>query len=304
MCDVFPANLEPSRSFLPKQEVLSRIKTMVSTLRSLNIPIRISIGDRTNSCPSSGLDGSLYFGDYKTFVGEGEEKRELLAPTQASYNLAGIAHMVDEIMIQYPGDVPGVRGWLHSSQSHSEAEKALIARELKGWRRFWERYARLFTNLKKVTANVPIGIYNDWGRSEGLKELFGDKRWEMLEVEDKGGDFGFFGSYFPFSSLKYNFARRRSRMKFVQRVFFRQDDKPLELSANYSGLSDQQREAREITEKDIITREGLSEHRFWPKPQEKKTPGTVGKRRADDINGEGGAAADDGEPAKKKAKSD
>lgn len=94
MCDVFPANLEPSRAFLPKADVLTRIQTMVSTLRSLNIPIRLSIGDRTNNCPSSGLDGSLYFGDYKTFVGEDENRHEVLAPTQACFNLTGIAHMV------------------------------------------------------------------------------------------------------------------------------------------------------------------------------------------------------------------
>lgn len=311
MCDVFPANLEQSRSFLPKADVLSRIQVMVSTLRSLNIPIRISIGDRANTCPSSGLDGSLYFGDYKTFVGEGDDKREVLAPTQASFNLAGIAHMVDELTIQYSGDVPGVRGWLHSSQSHSEAEKALIARELKGWRRFWERYARLFTNLKKITANVPVGIYNDWGKCEGLRELLGDERWEMLDVEEKGGDFGFFGSYFPFSSLKYNFARRRSRMKFVQRVFFRQDTKPLHmvpkhcgLSAKDLSLSAQDRDVREISDEEINTPNSIMEHRFWPVQHDKKGKESGDKRKKYDVDGEGEAADHSDEPANKKSRPD
>ncbi|KAL1593233.1 hypothetical protein SLS60_010841 [Paraconiothyrium brasiliense] len=302
MCDVFPANLEPSRAFLPKEEVLSRIKTMISTLRSLNIPIRISIGDRTNSCPSSGIDGNLYFGDYKTFVGEGENKHELLAPTQASFNLAGVAHMVDELTIQYPGDVPGVHGWLRSSRGTSEAEKVLIARELKGWRRFWERYARLFTNLKKLTINVPTSIYNDWRRSEGLRELLGDERWEMLEVEEKGGDFGFFGSYFPFTSFKYNHLRKRTRMKFVQRVFFRQDSKPLQLNPKHPQLEDKEREALEITDDDIESPDGLAEHRFWAVEQEKDNGKGAGeKRKADDMDGEEGNA-DGEEQAKKKKK--
>ncbi|KAJ4301544.1 hypothetical protein N0V90_003637 [Kalmusia sp. IMI 367209] len=307
MCDVFPANLEPSRSFPSKEDVLSRIKSMVSTLRSLNIPIRLSIGDRTNSCPSSGLDGSLYFGDYKTFVGEGEEKRELLAPTQASYNLAGIAHMVDELTIQYPGDVPGVHGWLRASKTPTEAEKVLLARELKGWRRFWERYARQFRNLKKLTANVPIGIYNDWGKCEGLRELLSDERWEMLEVEEKGGDFGFFGSYFPFSSLRYSFARKRPRMKFVQRVFFRQDTAPLNLKPLHTELSDQEREERDITDEEIKSKD-LCEHRFWLLQEEKKGKDKAmgEKRKADDVEGMGISAGEASaeEPARKKSKPD
>ncbi|KAF1964154.1 hypothetical protein BU23DRAFT_521484 [Bimuria novae-zelandiae CBS 107.79] len=298
MCDVFPVNLEPGRSFLPKDEVLSRIKTMISTLRSLNIPIRIFIGDRTNSCPSSGLDGSLYFGDYKTFVGEGDDKQEVFKHTQASFNLSGIAHMVDELTIQYPGDVPGVRGWVHPSLPHSDAEDALIARELKGWRRFWARYARLFTNLKKVTANVPTAIYEDWGACEGLRDLLADERWEVLEKQEKGEDFNYFGSYFPLSSLKYNLARRRSRMKFVQRVFFREDQEQLKLEERFPGLDDKEREKREITDGEIETPKGLGEHRFWPVKKGKE----VGeKRKVGDTDADGEA---EGEHKNKKVKSD
>jgi len=135
MCDVFPANLEPSRSLLPKADVLLRIQFMIKTLRSLNIPIRISIGDRTNTCPSSGLDGSLYFGDFKAFVGEEGHEEEILAPTQARFNLTLIAPLVDELTIQYPVDVPGVAGWSRASKRPTEEEKMLLAREMKGWRR-------------------------------------------------------------------------------------------------------------------------------------------------------------------------
>jgi len=271
MCDVFPANLEPNRTFLPKQDVLSRIKTMVSTLRSLNIPIRVSIGDRTNMCPSSGLDGSLYFGDYKTFVGENENKREVLLPTQAVFSLTPIACMVDELTIQYPADVPGVSGWLRTAKRPTPAEVALMQREMVGWRRFWTRYASQFKNLKKLTANVPNDIYEDWGKSE-LTKLLDDERWQMLEVEEKQ-DHNIFGNYFPFSSsgsssvLRQNLSRRRTRTRFVQRVFFRLDNEPLDLECLPLGLTEKQREEREITEAEIADRQ-VSHSRFWSKRDE------------------------------------
>jgi hypothetical protein len=281
MCDVFPANLEPSRTLLPKADVLSRIQSMVSTLRSLNIPIHISIGDRANNSPGSGLDGSLFFGDFKTFVGEGEDRRERLAPTQASFNLAGIAHMVDELTIQYPSSMR--RGW-RNAKPPTPAEEALLKREMVGWRRFWERYARQFTNLKKLTANVPNSIYDDWGQCDGLRELLSDDRWEMLEVEDKGGDYGIFSAYF-FPIARNCFQRKRSRGKFVQRCFFRTDEGPLDLrrAAGEPGLlSEDERETREIPDEAILDREG-GEHRFWPEKteQEKETREKGGKRKAE-----------------------
>ena len=301
MCDVFPANLEPSRTFLPKADVLSRIQTMVATLRSLNIPIRLSIGDRTNNCASSGLDGSLYFGDYKTIVGEGENLHEILAPTQASFNLTGIAHMVDELTIQYPVDVPGIHGWLGSSKRPTDAETILLQREMKGWRRFWERYARQFQNLKKLTANVPNDIYTDWGACEGLRDLLSDERWQILEVEEKGGDYGFFGSYFPFSSFRYNFSRRRPRsMKFVQRVFFREDEVPLDIAPLDPEITDQEREEQPIAE-DVIADKELGEHRFWPTKPEKKDKSKA-KRKAGANGAVEGDAKDDGEDGKRPSK--
>jgi hypothetical protein len=284
MCDVFPANLEANRTFLPKPDVLSRIKTMVSTLRSLNIPIRISIGDRTNACPSSGLDGSLYFGDYKTFVGEDEDKHEVLLPTQAVFNLTPIAAMVDELTIQYPADVPGVSGWLRGAKRPTPAEKTLMQREMVGWRRFWTRYASQFKNLKKLTANVPHDIYEDWGKGE-LPALLSDERWQMLEVEEKNGDnYGFLGSYFPFTttstSLRYSFAKRRSRTKFVQRVFFRLDIEPLQLEVKDPELTEKEREERETTEDMIQDKETTAQiHRFWAKKEEEmKRTGEKRKR--------------------------
>jgi hypothetical protein len=272
MCDVFPANLEPGRTFLPKPDVLSRIQTMVAGLRKLNIPIRISIGDRTNTCPSSGLDGSLYFGDFKTFVGEDADKREVLLPTQASFNLTAIADMVDELTIQYPIDVPGVSGWLRAAKRPTPAEKALMQREMIGWRRFWMRYASQFKNLKKLTANVPNEIYEDWGKSE-VADLLADERWQMLEIEDRNGEYGFFGSYFPFSSssLRYISSRKRGRTKFVQRVFFRLDDEPLNRPTVNASIAQLDREDGKITDEHIKDIE-RPVHRFWPAKEEERMP--------------------------------
>jgi hypothetical protein len=160
------------------------------------------------------------------------------------------------------------------SKRPTAAEKALMKREMVGWRRFWTRYASQFKNLKKLTANVPEDIYEDWGKGE-LPALLSDERWQMLEVEEKNaGDHGFLGGYFPFhttssSSLRYSFAKRRSRTKFVQKVFFRLDDKPLELEIREPELTEKEREEGEITEEMIKDREMPSQvHRFWAKKDE------------------------------------
>ncbi|KAF2129265.1 hypothetical protein P153DRAFT_290893 [Dothidotthia symphoricarpi CBS 119687] len=281
MCDVFPANLEPNRTFLPKPDVLSRIQTMVSTLRDLNIPIRISIGDRSNTCPSSGLDGSLYFGDYKTFIGDDDDKLEMVLPTQASFNLTHIAPMVDELTIQYPVDVPGVSGWMRAAKRPTRAEKALMEREMTGWRRFWARYASQFKNLKKLTANIPNDIYDDWGHT-ALPLLLHDARWDMLTVPDNGGDYGFFARNFPFSSIRYSFSRKRSRTKFVQRVFFRLDDAPLELPLDdLPALSAQERDERKIDD-EMISGRGGAPHRFWPVEDEAAKENSEKRKRAEE----------------------
>jgi hypothetical protein len=265
MCDVFPANLEPGRTFLPKADVLSRISAMVAGLRRLDIPIRISIGDRANMSPSSGLDGSLYFGDYKTFVGEGDDKHEVLLPTQASFNLSCIASMVDELTIQYPIDVPGVSGWLSANERPTPSEDALMQRERTGWRRFWTRYASQFKNLKKLTASIPRAMFDDWGKTE-LASLLADERWQMLEVEDWNGEYGFFDNSFPFSSspLLRHSMRKHGYVKFVQRVFFRLDNQPLTKPDVLPQLAHLAPDDGEITDEHIadIPRPA---HRFWPK---------------------------------------
>ncbi|KAI4645692.1 hypothetical protein J4E93_005270 [Alternaria ventricosa] len=294
MSDVFPANLEPNRTMLPKQDILSRIQTMISALRSLDIPIRLSIGERTNMSTSSGLDGNLYFGDYKTFVGENADKRELLLPTQAVFNLTPIAAMVDELSIQYPADVPGVSGWLRTTKRPTPAESTLMKREMIGWRRFWARYASQFKNLKKLTVNVPNDIYEDWGKGE-LVKLLADERWQMLEVEDKHClNDGIFGIHFPFSStstsaLRQNLSRRRTRAKFVQRVFFRLDSQPLDLECLPAGLSEKQREEREITDAEIADKDTLP-HRFWHKSDDGDEE--RGEKRKRDAAEDGGSKED------------
>lgn len=261
MCDVFPANLEPNRTFLPKKDVLSRIQTMVSTLRSLSVPIRLSIGDRLNISHTSGLDGSLYFGDYKTLTGPDNAKVETLLPTQAAFNLSAIAHMVDELSITYPFDVPGVGtigGYMGSRRRASTAEKALMHREMTGWRRFWARYAHQFTNLKKLTTSVPAAIYDDWAKS-ALPALLGDGRWEMLEA---GGDTDAEGPFAWAQLLRFGFHRRKGRVKFVDRVFFREDKAPLSLDNQFANLDPQQREERLIPDSELVDQQH-ADHRFW-----------------------------------------
>lgn len=264
MCDVFPANLEPSRTFLPKHEVLNRIQTMVSTLRSLDVPIRLSIGDRVNTSHTSGLDGSLYFGDYKVLTGTDDAKVEALLPTQAAFNLSPIAHMVDEVSIQYPFDVPGVGtigGYMgmRGVRRASPAEKALMDREMTGWRRFWARYASQFTNLKKLTAHVPNDIYDDWAKT-ALPALLADDRWQMLEISDDNSDCNPYGAFLPL--WRYGFGRKKGRVKFIQRVFFRQDKEPLSLPNPHAALDPQEREERFITASQIADQEHTG-HRFW-----------------------------------------
>ena len=138
MSDVFPENLEPFRTFFPRDDLKPRVESMLKTLKSLGIPIRISIGERGNSCSSSALDGTFFFGDYKTFVGEGDEKRELFEPTEARFNLGATAYLVDELCVHYPMDAPGLAGW-RSGNRLSDMEKELLRKEMKGWRKFWYR---------------------------------------------------------------------------------------------------------------------------------------------------------------------
>jgi hypothetical protein len=174
-------------------------------------------------------------------------------------------------------------------------------REMTGWRRFWARYASQFINLKKLTANIPNDIYEDWAKTE-LPLLLADERWEMLEVPENQGDFGFFGRYFPFESFRYSFSRKKGRVKFVQRVFFRRDDKPLNLTSPHESLSEQEREERHIPESEIADKDN-SGHRFWaPKEETKTGDNGEGKADADQKVGGGKRKADQEEEATKENK--
>lgn len=285
LCDVFPSNLEPSRTFLPAAEVMARIQTMVGTLRSLNIPVRLSIGgDRTTGCPSSEIDGSLFFGDFKTFRGEGEEKHEIIAQTQAAFNLSGIASFVDEFTVQYPANVPGVST---SRKKPNEREKELLRKEMRGWRLFWKRYALLFKNLKKLTVLVPTDIYNDWGKSDDICQLFEHEDWQMLETDDQHSlEYGVLSGYLPFSLYRYHVTRRRPKMRFVQRVFFRNTSEELQLKP--LNMANEVRESWQFSEEDIATRADLDKkpHRFWPAKKGKVENTTHPEKRKAEDEGE------------------
>jgi hypothetical protein len=233
---------------------------MVDMLRSLSIPIRISIGDRTKRFHSTGLDGSLYFGDYKALIGDAEPKQQVLRHTQASFNLMHITAMVDELTIQYPRDVPGISGILRAAQRPTPAETALMRREMIGWRRFWMRYASHFKNLKKLTINVPNDIYADWAQSD-LPNLLSHSSWDVLDADEHSANTSFSGHSYPFESP---YGKR-----FVRKVFFRLSDEALLLLPRHLELSDAQRDDVEIPDHMVQDRPHR-EHRFWPKEQVKR----------------------------------
>ncbi|KAF1993371.1 hypothetical protein P154DRAFT_527788 [Amniculicola lignicola CBS 123094] len=282
MCDVFPSNLEINQFLLPKAEILTRIQTMVETLRSLNIPVRLSIAKHQNTIGLSGLDGSLYFGDYKVHVGEGEDRQELLAPTQARFNLSGIAHLVDELSIQYASDVPGVAGWGRPSERRRQKELQLFEREKKGWRRFWKRYALRFTNLKKLSASVPTEIFDDWGTCAELRTLFDDNRWSVLHIKNDPAAEHMFGPWLLGSNFRFNITKKRSRIKFVHNVIFREDTKPLSILGQ-TGTAEEN-EDRTISDEEIaVGVEGI-DHQFWPL----KTVNAAKRKAEDDVVGDKG----------------
>jgi hypothetical protein len=270
MCDVFPENIEsPSLTLLPKPEILSRLKTTFQSLKTLNIPIRLSIGDRRLLLYSgSGLDRSVYFPDYKCFVGEGEDRVQIMAPTQARFNLTGIAHLVDELTIQYALDVPGVAGWGKSSRQVTTRMQELLKRETKGWQRFWARYALRLTNLKKLTAIIPNQIFGDWGKSRHLRKLLEDGSWQMLESDfcsPVPGESGFVEGI----HIKHSLGKRRHRTQFIQRVFFRLDDRELDLGA--PDLTEKELlEENEIAEESCAADSGAGLHRFWSSKGQKR----------------------------------
>lgn len=271
MCDVFPANID-TPTLRPKADILSQIRKTFEGLKALGIPLRLTIGDRILSCSNSGLDRSLYFGDFKTLTGDPPNHTQTLQKTQARFNLTGIAHLVDELIIHYSLDMPGVAGWGKTNRQLSDGEKALIVREMKGWRKFWARYALQFTNLKKLNVMVPKGIFDDWGRSKQLAQLLQDESWQALELDVRRAKYG--STPITPGLLLRHTDKKHPRMRFVKRVFFRQNDRKLRFDA--PSLTEEQREeedsfsdnAEEIAD---LTKEQVN--RFWSferKPEKRK----------------------------------
>ncbi|KAF2492184.1 hypothetical protein BU16DRAFT_542096 [Lophium mytilinum] len=229
-CDVFPANIDHSTT-KPKADIISGLKTFFETLRQLGIPVRLSIGDRGMTYTNNGLDRSVYFSDYKHHVGEGAERKQVLAASQARFNLSRIAHLVDELIIQYSLDMPGVAGWGKSNRQLSKGEVALVAREMKGWRKFWARYALRLTALKKLTLLIPAGIFEAWSLSKQLAQLLGDESWQVLELDVVSRRIEASGIDGYMHMVGRYLHKRHPRMRFLKRSFYRQNDKPLELNA-------------------------------------------------------------------------
>lgn len=269
MSDVFPDNLDAYPETVTRNDIITRVQNMVGTLKSLDIPIRLSLSASAGNA-SSRYDGYFMFGDHKYFVEEGEGenavRKEVIAPSQGRCNLSKIAGLVDELIIQYSFQVPNLAG-LQRGTRVIEAEKRMMEREKRAWLLFWKRYALKFSNLKKLTVMAPLELYDDWfDRSPDFRELFANEKWEML---DKDGNI--------------HAPKRRPRVRFAQRVLFRLDEEPLR--SGEDGSAEEDLESPSIDFEEILPKEPLSRHRFSPlKP---RTPESSHKRRANSLSERG-----------------
>jgi hypothetical protein len=109
----------------------------------------------------------------------------------------------------------------------------------------------------------------------------------MLDIDEKSvEDAGFFAGYFPpLSSLRYGLARKRPRMRFVQRVFFRQDNAEVVLGGGQVRVTNDEGEERQISDEDIKTITDRRPHRFWPR--EVVEVSSNPKPSANNVNGDG-----------------
>ena len=113
----------------------------------------------------------------------------------------------------------------------------------------------------------------------------------MLNIDANGfDDLGIYNAYFSLSNLRYGLVRKRPRMKFVHRVFFRKDHNQLHLCLADPELTDLEREESEIPDEVIATNGEMPLHRFWPSKAPK-----AGKRKTDESMGESGTSCYDDE---------
>jgi hypothetical protein len=231
MSDVFPKNLDHSShvhtNLKPKSEILGNIVQSFEAL-SAHMPVRIKICDRVTNygLPSQ----SFMFEDYKHFVGEGTDRVACLEASQARFNLTRIAPLINELTIQYSLDMPGVVGVGSPNRPLTKGEIGIMDCEKKGWRKFWARYALRLVKLKKLTVLVPRDIFEDWGRSKQLAQLLQDEEWQVLRLEVTSRRL-LTGPTFADAWHTARTIRRKSRVKFVKCIFFRQGDKTLQLGA-------------------------------------------------------------------------
>lgn len=286
MSDVFPDNLDHYQETVTKSDILTRVQNMVSTLKSLDIPVRLSLSASVANAGSR-YDGHFMFGDHKFFVeeGEGEDavQREVIAASQARCNLSKIAGLVDELIIQYSFQVPNLAG-LQRGKRAIEAENRMMEREKRAWLIFWKRYALKFHNLKKLTVMAPLELYEDWfDRSPDFRELFANDKWQMLDNDGKVSfDHSGFEGVLPFTLFKPHSVKRRPRIRFAQRVLFRLNDSPLEFKMDSSAEEDL--ESPSIDFEEILPKETLPRHIFSPmkpptsNPSQKRKVGDVSER--------------------------
>jgi hypothetical protein len=139
-----------------------------------NIPVHVSIGDSRRVCPASELD------------------RSVLHQRLASFNFNAIAPPIDELTIEYLNSFPRASCWSRAYEHNTLAGKDVIQAEMMDWRSFWTDQSPLLKSLKKVTADIPDDVYEDWKKSE-VTVLLTDKCWDIWEIEDGNSDLPIFG---------------------------------------------------------------------------------------------------------------
>jgi hypothetical protein len=208
MFDTFPENIKNEiRPSQPKDDILQQIFKVFKTLKEdIGLPIRLAIGDRTDYyITSTGQPRHLFFTQTKVLLEDDEDKQEAIMDCMARFNLSFVTSFIDELIIEYPFETPGILDRFSHHVSLNDDELRLLQREMVGWRKFWARYAPRLTNLKKLVIIVPQIIFDDWRNSISFQYLMKEDTWDVVNHDGA-------------SSRRHSFP-----CKFVKRTFFRSE---------------------------------------------------------------------------------
>lgn len=269
MFDTFPANITSDlRISHPKNNIIEQVTEMLRGFKSLDLPIRLVMGDRTDYyIHAFGQQRHLFFGPTKTLEGEGLEKREVIKECNSRFNISYIVDIVDELVIEYSCDTPGIFDRRYErNRVLTEHEWQLMCREMAGWRKFWARYAPYLQNLKKLVVMAPKILFDDWAKSKQFQRLVNDESWNIVSDESV-----------------YT-KPRWVPCEFVKRTFFRLGKNgraPASLNLKTLGRP-KENESRDFDVSELEDAETLEGHaaQFWPWLTQQRFPK---KRKAVDY---------------------